>query len=170
AAGGSQNRTATPRGGGRRWASMHTGPGKTATPAVTFATAASRSASSKITIGVLPPNSRPNLLRRAAPAAEIARPTRVLPVKLLRGTSGVSTIRLLPSQQFRLLDCGHRNSLISRCRLRDAKDGVVDRATLSVHDGVVEVHEPGRTERSCAVHLDETRDNELRDRVALDHV
>jgi hypothetical protein len=40
-------------------------------------------------MGALPPSSRENRLRRVAPAAEMARPVRVLPVKLTTGTSGV---------------------------------------------------------------------------------
>ena len=67
---------------------MQNWPANTVTAFSSFGSAASRSASSNTSIGVLPPSSRPKRFRRAAPACEMARPTSVLPVKLITGTSG----------------------------------------------------------------------------------
>ncbi len=50
--------------------------------------AASKSASSKTTFGLLPPSSRPTFFTFSAPARMIALPTSTLPVKATMSMSG----------------------------------------------------------------------------------
>lgn len=69
---------------------------KTASAFSTTGRALSRFASSNRSTGVFPPSSRPNRLRFFAPAAEISRPTLVLPVQLTVGTRGCSITARTP--------------------------------------------------------------------------
>ncbi|MNE58364.1 hypothetical protein D3C80_1533870 [compost metagenome] len=59
---------------------------------------ASISASSNTIIGALPPSSNPNRFILFAPTAPMVRPVCVLPVKLIVGTSGLSTRSAAPSE------------------------------------------------------------------------
>ena len=67
-------------------------------PIMAHSTAPSRSASAKITLGDLPPSSRPIFLMFPAAARMMLCPTSVLPVKVIISTSSLSA-RVLPTTE-----------------------------------------------------------------------
>ncbi|MNL37080.1 hypothetical protein D3C87_1592010 [compost metagenome] len=87
-------RSAMPSCRSRRDPAQHTWPWLNQMASTTPSTAASRSASSKTTKGLLPPSSRLSFLPDPAVATRIARPTSVEPVKAILSIPSWSTISL----------------------------------------------------------------------------